>query len=118
MGYDLWVSINDSHNFCFLFDLLQTLDVGLDIDYDGGFQLAVDVDIVLQTWAYLSIKVTKLCGKARLQLTRIPFTHWSFSFYEVWSELSGNKNISILHLSCRTSHLQFSLVLQTHAFVL
>ena len=31
---------------------------------------------------------------------------------------SGDKNISILHLSCRTSDLQFSLVLQTHAFVL
>ena len=28
--------------------------------------------------------------------------------------LSGDKNISILNLSCRTSDLQFSLVLQTH----
>ena len=30
---------------------------------------------------------------------------------------AGDKNISIhiLHLSCRTGHLQFSLVLQTHA---
>ena len=31
---------------------------------------------------------------------------------------TGDKNISILHLSCRMSDLQFSLVLQTHAFVL
>ena len=30
----------------------------------------------------------------------------------------GDKNISILHLSCRTSDLQFSLVLQTHVLVL
>ena len=30
---------------------------------------------------------------------------------------SGDKNISILHLSCRMSDLQFSLVLQTHALV-
>ena len=30
----------------------------------------------------------------------------------------GDKNISILYLSCRTSDLQFSLVLQTHALVL
>ena len=30
----------------------------------------------------------------------------------------GDKNISILHLSCRTSDLQFSLVLQTNALVL
>ena len=32
--------------------------------------------------------------------------------------LAGDKNISILHLSCRTSDLQFLLVLQTHALVL
>ena len=37
--------------------------------------------------------------------------------YALLSE-AGDKNISILHLSCRTSHLQFSLVLQTHALVL
>ena len=30
----------------------------------------------------------------------------------------GDKNISILHLSCRTSDLQFSLILQTHVIVL
>ena len=29
-----------------------------------------------------------------------------------------DKNISTLHLSCKTSDLQFSLVLQTHALVL
>ena len=33
-------------------------------------------------------------------------------------QLSRGKNISILHLSCRMSDLQFSLVLQTHALVL
>ena len=27
--------------------------------------------------------------------------------------IAGDKNISILHLSCRTSDLQFSLILQT-----
>ena len=32
--------------------------------------------------------------------------------------LAGDKNISILHSPCRTSDLQFSLVLQTHALVL
>ena len=31
---------------------------------------------------------------------------------------SGNKNISILHLSCRTSDIQFSLVRQTNALAL
>ena len=33
-------------------------------------------------------------------------------------EYTGDKNISILHSPCRTSDLQFSLVLQTHALVL
>ena len=32
--------------------------------------------------------------------------------------ITGDKNISILHSPCRTSGLQFSLVLQTHALVL
>ena len=32
--------------------------------------------------------------------------------------MAGDKNISILHLPCRTSYLKFSLVLQTHALVL
>ena len=31
---------------------------------------------------------------------------------------TGDKNISILFLSCRTSDLKFSLFLQTHALVL
>ena len=34
------------------------------------------------------------------------------------SHLTGDKNISILHLSCRTSDKQLSLILQTHALVL
>ena len=33
-------------------------------------------------------------------------------------QASGHKNISILLLSCRTSYLQFSLILKTHALVL
>ena len=33
-------------------------------------------------------------------------------------QIIGDKNISILHLSCRLSDLLFSLVLQTHALVL
>ncbi|XP_053400397.1 PDZ domain-containing protein 8-like, partial [Mercenaria mercenaria] len=63
-------------------EIIQTVDVELDIDYEGGFQLTLDVDIIFGAWAYLSISVTKLAGRGRLQLTRVPFTHWSFSFYE------------------------------------
>ena len=35
-----------------------------------------------------------------------------------WTKNSGDKNILILHSPCRTSDLQFSLILQTHALVL
>ncbi|XP_066288045.1 PDZ domain-containing protein 8-like isoform X2 [Branchiostoma lanceolatum] len=59
-----------------------TIDIALDIDYKGGFRLAVDVDLVFGRTAYLSVKVTKLKGRVRLQFSREPFSHWSFSFYE------------------------------------
>ena len=39
-------------------------------------------------------------------------------FFKHGHVASGDKNISILHSPCRTSDLQFSLVLQTHALVL
>ncbi len=55
----------------------------MDLSYRGGFQLAVDVDMVFGKSAYLSVKVTRLQGRARLQFSRLPFTHWSFSFVEV-----------------------------------
>ena len=45
-------------------------------------------------------------------------------FFRVFKQLnlwgkkcSGDENISILHLSCRTSDLKLSQVLQTHALV-
>ena len=45
--------------------------------------------------------------------TKCPETHTDLTHSFI-----GDKNISILHLSCRMSDLQFSLVLQTHALVL
>ena len=39
----------------------------------------------------------------------------AFFIQELFKLVPGDKNVSILHLSCRTSDLQFSLVLQTHA---
>ncbi|KAL3880384.1 hypothetical protein ACJMK2_032628 [Sinanodonta woodiana] len=63
-------------------DVMEVLDLAVDIDYSGGFQMAVKVDMVFGSWAYLSVKITKLKGTARLQLSRLPYTHWSFAFYE------------------------------------
>ena len=39
-------------------------------------------------------------------------------FFEEEKTAAEDKNISILYLSCRTSDLQFSLILQTYALVL
>ncbi|XP_052793409.1 PDZ domain-containing protein 8-like [Mya arenaria] len=63
-------------------DFIKKADIALDIDYEGGFRLTLDVDIIFGAWAYLSILVTQLSGRARLQMSRTPTTHWSFSFYD------------------------------------
>lgn len=63
-------------------DHLEVLDLAMDIDYTGGLQLAVDIDLVFGKWAYLCVNITSLKGMGRLQLSRQPYTHWSFSFYE------------------------------------
>ena len=65
----------------------------LDLTYNGDFQLSVDVDTVFGKSAFLSVKILKLTGAARLQFTNVPFKHWSFAFVEVCSEhvISINK---------------------------
>jgi len=62
---------------------IQTVTLLLDLTYNGRFQLAIDVDMVFGRSAYLSVMLTKLQGVARLQFTRLPFTHWSFTFTQV-----------------------------------
>ena len=62
---------------------VQTVTLLLDLTYNGRFQLALDIDMVFGRSAYLSVMLTKLQGIARLQFTRLPFTHWSFTFTQV-----------------------------------
>ncbi|XP_020843833.1 LOW QUALITY PROTEIN: PDZ domain-containing protein 8 [Phascolarctos cinereus] len=54
----------------------------LDVEYSGGFHLAIDVDLVFGKSAYLFVKLSHMTGKLRLVFTRLPFTHWAFSFVE------------------------------------
>lgn len=61
----------------------REIDLAVDIKYSGGFVLSLDVDLIFGRTASLSIKLNKLIGRVRLQYTRNPCTHWSFSFYEV-----------------------------------
>ncbi|XP_036449067.1 PDZ domain-containing protein 8 [Colossoma macropomum] len=60
----------------------EELSFEVDLEYNGGFHLAIDVDLVFGKSAYLFVKMTRVAGRLKLQFTRMPFTHWSFSFLE------------------------------------
>ncbi|XP_064174188.1 PDZ domain-containing protein 8 [Anguilla rostrata] len=73
------------------------LNFEVDLEYNGGFHLAIDVDLVFGKSAYLFVKMTRVIGRLKLQFTRTPFTHWSFSFledplidFEVKSQFEGD----------------------------
>uniref|UniRef100_A0A2K5K706 PDZ domain-containing protein 8 n=2 Tax=Colobus angolensis palliatus TaxID=336983 RepID=A0A2K5K706_COLAP len=53
-----------------------------EVEYNGGFHLAIDVDLVFGKSAYLFVKLSRVVGRLRLVFTRVPFTHWFFSFVE------------------------------------
>ncbi|KAJ3610535.1 hypothetical protein NHX12_022627 [Muraenolepis orangiensis] len=74
----------------------EELNFEVDLEYNGGFHLAIDVELVFGKSAYLFVKMTRVAGRLRLQLTRAPFSHWSFSFledplidFEVQSQFEG-----------------------------
>ncbi|XP_010890558.1 PDZ domain-containing protein 8 [Esox lucius] len=60
----------------------EELNFEVDLEYNGGFHLAIDVDLVFGKSAYLFVKMTRVVGRLKLQFTRVPFTHWSFTFLE------------------------------------
>ncbi|XP_058448216.1 PDZ domain-containing protein 8 [Malaya genurostris] len=59
---------------------IESLDVLLDLHYEGQFRLSIDADMVLGKKGSLALKVQQVSGIARLQFTRKPYTHWSLSF--------------------------------------
>lgn len=72
------------------------LNFEVELEYNGGFHLAIDVDLVFGKSAYLFVKMRRVVGRLRLQFTRRPFTHWSFAFmddpfidFEVKSQFEG-----------------------------
>ncbi|XP_030755746.1 PDZ domain-containing protein 8 [Sitophilus oryzae] len=60
---------------------IEVLSLGLNLDYSGNFLLCIDAKMKFGKTAFLSIKVKKISGLARLQFSRQPYTHWSFSFF-------------------------------------
>ncbi|XP_053165454.1 PDZ domain-containing protein 8 [Hemicordylus capensis] len=74
----------------------EELDFEVDLEYSGGFHLAIDADLVFGKSAYLFVKISRMEGRVRLVFTRLPFTHWSFTFvdeplmdFEVKSQFEG-----------------------------
>jgi len=63
-------------------EVAEELDLALEIEYSGGFLMSLDVDFIFGRTGYLAVKLKSLKGRLRLQFTRFPCTHWSFSFYE------------------------------------
>ena len=61
----------------------QELDIALDLEYSGGCHMAIQVDLVFSKSVYIAVKLAHLRGRARLQFSRHPLTHWSLAFYEV-----------------------------------
>ncbi|XP_069719288.1 PDZ domain-containing protein 8 [Phaenicophaeus curvirostris] len=74
----------------------EELGFEIDLEYNGGFHLAIDADLVFDKSAYLFVKISRVTGKLKLVFTRQPFTHWFFSFmddpviaFEVKSHFEG-----------------------------
>ncbi|KAK9498335.1 hypothetical protein O3M35_002991 [Rhynocoris fuscipes] len=61
--------------------LIEDVELSLEIEYNGGFQLSIDANMRLSKMARVSVKVNELSGLGRLKFTRYPYTHWCFSFY-------------------------------------
>ncbi|NXE91258.1 PDZD8 protein, partial [Menura novaehollandiae] len=74
----------------------EELGFEVDLEYNGGFHLGIDADLVFGKSAYLFVKISRVMGKLKLVFTRLPFTHWFFSFmddpvilFEVKSQFEG-----------------------------
>ena len=67
----------------------------------------------------INYSTTDTSGRENKRTGPVPYRVEDYRYVNHFSFITaGDKNISKLHLSCRTSDLQFSLVLQTHALVL
>lgn len=101
---------------------IETINLSLNIDYAGNFSLGIDGKAKFDKAAFLSIKgmffcvnfmyfliplsVKRICGLVRLQFTRIPYTHWSFSFYtDPLIELAVDTHFQGRHLQANISNL-------------
>ncbi|XP_068111425.1 PDZ domain-containing protein 8 [Hyperolius riggenbachi] len=76
--------------------LSPELSFELEMDYTGGFRLAINVELLFGKSAFLAVSLSRLQGRLRLVLSRLPFSHWSICFleeplidFEVHSQFEG-----------------------------
>ncbi|CAK1548194.1 unnamed protein product [Leptosia nina] len=59
---------------------LRSLDLRLDLAYDGNFRIEVDAVMLLGKIANISITVESISGTVRVMFRRTPYTHWALAF--------------------------------------
>ncbi|XP_045513611.1 PDZ domain-containing protein 8 isoform X2 [Pieris brassicae] len=59
---------------------LRSLDLRLDMTYDGSFRIEVDAVMLLGKIANISITVESISGTVRVMFRRTPYTHWALAF--------------------------------------
>lgn len=82
-------------------EVAKELDIALDLEYMGGCHMAIQVDLVFNKSVYVAVKLVSLKGRARLQLSRHPLSHWSFAFYEVLDDKNIENHNQRDSLFCR-----------------
>lgn len=82
-------------------EVAKEIDIALDLEYTGGCHMAIQVDLVFNKSVYVAVKLVSLKGRARLQLSRHPLSHWSFAFYEVLDDKNIENHNQRDSLFCR-----------------
>ncbi|KRZ27848.1 PDZ domain-containing protein 8 [Trichinella pseudospiralis] len=63
-------------------DYFEDVEIVLDVDYFGGFDISLNFVTIIDSDACLSVKIPRISGELRIRFSRKPFTHWSFAFTE------------------------------------
>ncbi|KRY60235.1 PDZ domain-containing protein 8, partial [Trichinella britovi] len=63
-------------------DYFEDVEIVLDVDYFGGFDISLNFVTIIDSDACLSVKIPRISGELRIRFSKKPFTHWSFAFTE------------------------------------
>ena len=98
----MWLQLQNAHNAPHLLLLLESMmeEYSTAATPDSQFRIWISAQAIPEA---IPVRMLQNSVKALVDTPKVS---------------SGDKNIAILHLSCRMSDLQFSLTLQLHALVL